>query len=123
MGRVNIDIGIRLTLSDGLLEFAVFKVERADSTPSIGTHPVPSAAEINSQGMQQAVRMANPGKTYHFSQRTYSIENTVTHKIIVSPAKFRASKWKAGDHLMLMIFNRGPSTLTYDMQARYKEYE
>ncbi len=123
MGRVTIDFAVRITAADGLAEFCVFKVERADSTPTLGNHPVPSTAEANSQGLQQACRMANPGKVYHFSQRAYANNHTISHRIVVSPAKFKASKWKAGDHLILMVFNRGAQQITFDMQARYKEYE
>ncbi len=123
MGTVTIDMNIRNTAGDGVAEFCVFKVERAASTPALGTHPIPSSAEIASQGMQQACRMANPGKVFHYSARAYSIENTVVHKIRVSPAKFRLSKIKAGDHWIMMLFNRGPQTFTYDFQCRYKEYE
>ncbi len=123
VGRLNIDMIIRNTTSDGVIEFAVFKVERDDATPALGTHPIPSSATIASQGMQQATRLDNPGKVFHFSSRAFSIENTITHKIIVSPAKYKLSKLKAGDHWILMLFNRSAATITFDFQGRYKEYE
>ncbi len=123
IGRLNLDLNIRTTVADGIVEFAVYKVERAASTPSPGAHPVPSAATILSQGIQQAVRLDNPGKTFHFSNRAYTAEHNLTHKIIVSPAKYKLSKVKAGDHWLLQMFNRGSGTVTYDVQMRYKEYE
>ncbi len=123
IGRFQIDISIRNTTNQGLCEFGVYKVERADATPALGTHPTPTSAEINTQGMQQAVRMANPGKTFHFSQRTWTAEHNITHKIIVSPAKYKLSKCKAGDHWVLLIFNRSNALFTFDVQMRYKEYE
>ncbi len=123
IGAFNIDMSIRNTAGDGVVEFAVFKVERVATTPVLGTHPIPSSATIASQGMQQATRLDNPGKVFHFSSRAYSIENTLTHKIRVSPAKYRLSKVKAGDYWILMMFNRGPQTFTFDFQGRYKEYE
>ncbi len=123
VGRLNLDISIRNTTNQGLAEFALIKVERADATPALGTHPIPTSAEINTQGMQQAVRMANPGKTFHFSQRTWTPEHNITHKIIVSPAKYKLSKMKAGDHWILLSFNRSNALFTFDFQARYKEYE
>ncbi len=123
MGTCTLDLGFRSIINNGIMEFCVFKVERADSTPALGTHPVPSVAEINTQGMQQACRMANPGKVYHFSQRAYVVEQPISHKIKVSCAKFKVSKWKAGDHLMLLMFNRGAQQVTFDYQGRYKEYE
>ncbi len=124
IGRLNIDLTIRNTTADGVFEFCVFKVERAATTPVLGTHPIPSSAEVTSQGMQQACRMANPGKVFHYSKRAYTIEQNITHKIIVSPAKYKLSKFKAGDHWILLINNRGSGgTPTFDFEARYKEYE
>ncbi len=124
VGRLNIDVTIRSTTTNGVIEFCVFKVERADSTPALGTHPIPSTAEILSQGMQQACRLANPGKVFHYSKRPYTGDMNLTHKIIVSPAKYKLSKLKAGDHWMMLMFNRSTGgTITYDFEARYKEYE
>ncbi len=123
IGRLNLDLGIRLALASGILEATVFKVERHDSTPAIGTHPVPSVAEMLAQGSQQATRMANPGKVFHFSSTAFTAEITRTKKITVSPAKFKLSKVKAGDHWCLYLFNRSASSVTVDVQMRYKEYE
>ncbi len=123
IGTINIITATRLTTSDGVIEFCVFKVERADATPAIGTHPVPSAAEIATQGLQQACRLANSGKVFHYSKIAYSIEMPRVHKITVSPAKFRLSKIKAGDHWVLLVHNRSTTAVTFDFEARYKEYE
>ena len=123
MGSITIDASIRTTSADGVVEFCVLKVERADTTPVIGTHPIPSSAEITAQGMQQACRMANPGKVFHYSKRAYTTEISFVHKIKVSPAKFKLSKVKAGDHWMLIVSNRGANSCVWDFEARYKEYE
>ncbi len=123
VGTFFIDTTIRSTTGDGVVEYCLFKVERAAATPAVGTHPVPSGAEITAQGLQQACRMANPGKVFHFSKVVYSIEAPKTHKIKMSPAKFRLSKLKAGDHWCLLVHNRGATTVTFDFEARYKEYE
>ncbi len=123
MGTVTADMSIRNTTVDGIVEFCIYKVERAATTPVLGTHPVPSTADINSQGMQQACRMANPGKVFHYSKRAYTPEIAFTHKIKVSPAKFKLSKIKAGDHWVLQLFNRSLATVNFDYESRYKEYE
>ncbi len=123
IGILNIDISVRNTTGDGVVEFCVYKVERADSTPVLGTHPVPSTAEVLASGMQQECRLQNPGKVFHYSKRTYSIEQPFQHKIKVWPAKFKLSKIKAGDHWILQIFNRGSTAVALDFEARYKEYE
>ncbi len=124
LGTLNLDVTIRNQTVIGVIEFCVMKVERHDTTPAIGTHPVPSQTDINNQGMQQACRLSNPGKVFHYSKRAYAPEVAVVHKIKVSPAKFRLSKVKAGDHWILIMFNRNTSgQITYDFEARYKEYE
>ncbi len=123
IGRLNIDLSIRTTTADGVIELGVFKVERADAIPAIGTHPVPSGTEILTQGLQQALRLANPGKVFHYSKVTYSAEHPQTKRIIVSPAKFKLSKVKAGDHWCLLAHNRGSASVVFDFECRYKEYE
>ncbi len=123
IGRLNLDLTIRNTTADGIFEYCVFKVERVATTPVLGTHPIPSSATILTQGLQQACRLDNPGKVFHYSKRAYSIDNTVAHKIIVSPAKYKLSKCKAGDHWILLLFNRGSAIVTFDYEGRYKEHE
>ncbi len=123
IGTLNIDTTIRITTSDGVVEYCVFKVERSDATPAIGTHPVPSGADVAGAGLQQACRLANPGKVFHYSKVVYSAEHPRTHKIKVSPAKFGLSKVKAGDHWCLYVHNRSTAVITFDFECRYKEYE
>ncbi len=123
IGRLTLDVSIPAATSSGILECTVFKVERHDTTPVLGTHPVPSAAECLAQGSQQACRMANPGKVFHYSGTPYSAETTRVKKIAVSPAKYRLSKVKAGDHWVLLLFNRGLNGVSVDIQMRYNEYE
>ncbi len=122
MGQCTIDFTVRTTVADGSIEFCIFHVERSHITPAIGTDPIPSGADISSQGLQQAMRLALPGRVVHFSVRAYSIENTMVHKLKFRPSKYKASQVKAGDFWALMVHNRGANIITYDMQARYKEY-
>ncbi len=98
IGTINIDISVRNTNDNGILDMCVFKVERAATTPVLGTFPIPTASEVNLQGIQQICRLNLPGKVFHYSKRAYAINQPVAHKIKVSPAKFRLSKYKAGDH-------------------------
>ncbi len=123
VGTFTIDFAIRNLTNDGVYEWCIYKVERVATTPVLGTHPVPSTATIVTQGLQQACRLANPGKVFHFSKRAYTIEQDIVHKIRVSPAKFKLSKLKAGDFWILQVFNRGPAIVTDDFECRYKEYE
>ncbi len=123
VGIVIIDFTTRITVADGALEYCVIHVERNDTVPAIGTHPIPSATEIATQGLQQACRLASPGRVVHFSVRAYSADNTMTHKITFRPSKYKASKIKAGDYWVLIVHNRGTSNVTNDFQCRWKEYE
>ncbi len=122
MGQTTIDFTCRITTADGALEFCVVHVERHDGVPTL-SHPLPTSSEISTEGMQQACRLASPGRVVHFSIRPYSADNTFVHRIKFRPSKFKSSKVKAGDYWMLIIHNRGSATITYDFQCRYKEYE
>ncbi len=123
VGTFFLDTSVRTTTGDGVVEFCIIKVERADATPAIGTHPIPSGTEISTQGTQQACRLANPGKVFHYSKLTYSAEHPQNHKMKVSPAKFKLSKVKAGDHWVLLVHNRSATSVVFDFECRYKEYE
>ncbi len=122
VGRFVVDTTIRGTSGNGVVEYCIFKVERQTIVPLIGVDNIPSGAEITAQGLQQICRLKNPGRVFHFSKQTYTIELNKTHKMIVSPAKFKLSKLKAGDHWLLLVHNRGGTALTFDFEARYKEY-
>ncbi len=123
VGRLNVNIGIRNPTASGQLECTIQKVERQASTPVLGTFPIPTSSEVNSQGMQQVTRLNNPGKVFHWSRRQYTSETGISHNMVVSPSKYRLSKMKAGDHWVLLIHNRGTAQVTFDCEMRYKEYE
>ncbi len=123
IGLLNLSIGIQDSVSSGVIEYGVTHVERALATPALGNNNLPTSAEIATQGMQQALRMENPGRVFHWSQSPYTIEMTTVKNIKVSPAKYKRSKCKAGDHWVLLLHNRGVGTVNVDIQMRYKEYE
>ncbi len=123
VGTFFLDLAIRVTTADGAIEFCVAKDERSEATPVLSTFPMPSPAEISTQGMQQVMRLNNPGKVFHFSTRAYSADNTFTHRIRITPAKFKLAKIKAGDHWVLLMFNRGSAIVTFDYHGRFKEFE
>ncbi len=123
VGRINVDMSIRITTADGAIECCIFKLERQTVTPLIGVDNVPSASECSTQGLEQAVRLANPGRVYLTKRTAYSADNTRIINLKVSPSKYKVSKMKAGDHWCLLVFNRAAATITNDFQGRYKEYE
>ncbi len=123
IGRITIDYGISNAQGDGVLEFCILKTLRSDSTPTLGTHPIPSAAEILAQGMQQACRLANPGLVFYYGKATFTREFTRTKHIMLSPAKYKQSLVKAGDHWVMLVFNRSTAaTIVNDFECRYKEF-
>lgn len=123
LGRLIITTTFRNPTATGNLEFCVMHVERSAATPAAGTHPVPSAATVSSVGMQQATRMANPGRVLYFGVLAYTPETTRNKQFSVTPAKYRMSKVRPGDYFMLLIFNRGSAAISYDYQARFKEFQ
>ncbi len=121
IGAITFNFSSRSTAVAGTIDFCVFRVERSFITPVIGTDPIPSSAEMLTQGVQQAMRMNLPGRVIHFSTRSYAVEQPINHLIRVTPAKFRMAKVRPGDHIGIMIFNRGSGTIIWSMQMRYKE--
>ncbi len=121
VGSITFNFSTRFAPNAGTIDFCVFRVERSFITPVIGTDPIPSSAEMLTQGVQQAMRMNLPGRIIHFSTRSYAVEQPITHTIRVNPAKFRMAKVRPGDHIGIMIFNRGSGALIWSMQMRYKE--
>lgn len=122
VGSIQFDVSLRLITAPGTVEFIVFRAERFSVTPAVGTDPIPSSADVTSQGSQQAWRMAMPGRILHFSQISVTPETVRAVKIRVNPAKFRMAKVRPGDFIGIAIFNRSSGTLTFSVQMRYKEF-
>ncbi len=106
----------------GTIEYVIFKVERSFVTPVVGTDPIPSSAEVDSQGIQQAFRLNMPGWVMKFGTFGVTAELPISRNIFVSPAKFRKSKINDGDHIGIALFNRTVGTVNFSVQMRYKEY-
>lgn len=121
VNSVTWDLGIRSVTGEGILEVAVLKLERESAIPSIGVGDYPSDATINSIGLQQALRMAFPGRIYKFLQIPFSEGTTRAPRITVNFAKFKKSMIRPGDYMLLHYHNRGTATCVIDTQARYKE--
>ncbi len=123
VGNATVTIGMFPGASNGYLEYIVFKAERQPSTPVVGTHPIPSNAEVNSSGMQQMYRSNMPGWIIKYGTIPYTPETIHTRDIKISWAKFKKAKVRDGDYFGIAYFNRGASTITFDWQARYKSYK
>ncbi len=120
VGQITCDISITSITAIGVMEFAIVKFEREIALPTVGVTNVPTSAEASTQGLQQALREKLPGRVYHYSQIALTPETTRIKKIIVTPAKFKKAKNRAGDHWVLAIFNKNAGSVTVNTQFRYK---
>ncbi len=123
VGNITLNVSIRGITATGSLEIALIKVPRAHSVPTVGTDPVPTSAEVDSSGLQTMARENMPGWVYHYSIMSFATEQPVNKWCKLNLGKFRASKWRDGDYLMLLLFNRSGATITVDHTARYYEYK
>ncbi len=122
IGRTTFDIGIRGNTAEGILEYAVYKIERSTAIPAIGALNLPSAADINTGGLQCMMRSHNPGRILDFGLIAYSVGTTRTKKLIINWKKYRMSTIRQGDFYGIVFFNRGGATMKVDVYCRFKEW-
>ncbi len=120
-GNIRFDINIETASVSGTLEWAIFKIQRATVTPTLGDVFLPTSAECDAQGLQQALRQKIPGWVFKFGMIAYSPETTRTARITINLKRFKQDYIRSGDHVGLIIFNRGGSVATlFDVQMFYK---
>ncbi len=122
IGRTTFDIGIRTTTASGILEYAVYKIERSNAIPALGSATLPSSATINSNGLQCAMRSFQPGRILEFGLLAYTAQTTRTKKLIINWKKYRMSTIRQGDFYGIVFFNRGGGDLKVDVYCRFKEW-
>ena len=124
IGNTNITIALVPGVNtNGYLEYAVIKYERSTSVPTIGTDPVPSSADIATNGLQQEVRSMTPGYCVKWGIIPVTAEVTKTFPININWNKFRKGKVRDGDYYTIIIFNNtSNNALVYDLFFRYKTY-
>ncbi len=105
----------------GTMEYVVWRTERSQATPVLGTQ-LPTSAESASQGIQQAYRQHLPGWVMKFGAFPVTAEQANVRTISVNPDKFIKHGWRDGDHLGLTLHNRTVGTINWSCQMRYKEY-
>ncbi len=123
VGPITFNLSVRSASAISVLSMCVFKCERAFAVPVIGTDPIPSSADIVGAGMQQAMRMALPGRVMHFSKIAITAETVRAVTIKVNPAKYRMSKIRPGDYIGIMCHNMSGQATTVSFEMRYKEYQ
>ncbi len=117
------DVSMRQIEDEGILEYAIFKLERQLSAPVLGTAPIPTAGEMNGEGLQQALRRHIPGRVIKFGLVAFTAETTRAIKLRGDFKKFRLSSVRSGDYFCILLFNRSNAGTanTFDCQMRYKE--
>ncbi len=122
IGRTTFDIGIRGATTSGILEYMVFKVERANTIPALGAGGLPTAAQILAGGMQCTMREFQPGRCLEFGLLAYTADTTRTKKIVTNWKKFKMATLRQGDFYGIIYFNRGGGSVTVDSYCRFKEW-
>ncbi len=124
LGNMTIDVTASPSgAAFGVIEYVVFKVQRALTVPIIGTDPIPSDADAITGGLQSAYRKNMPGWIIQFGTFRISAEVTAIKKIRINWNKFRMAKVRDGDFFCIVYFNRTGGSITFDWQARYYEYK
>ncbi len=122
IGRTTIDIGLRTATASGIVEYAVYKIERSTAIPAVGALNLPASADVSSGGLQCEMRNHNPGRILEFGQIAYTAETTRTKKLNINWKKYRLATIRQGDFYGLVFFNRGPSAVVIDVYCRFKEW-
>ncbi len=123
VGNITLNVSIRGITAAGTLEIALVKLCRQSATPVLGTSPIPTSADTNTTGLQAIMRGNTPGWVFHYSVTSFAAEQPQNKWIKLNLGKFRMSKWRDGDFLALMLFNRSNASITVDHTGRYYEYK
>ncbi len=123
VGNITLNVALRGITNEGCLEICLLKVQRSHTVPVVGVLPMPTSAETDGDGLQSIMRGNFPGWVFHYSLMTFSAETPTNKWIKLNLGKFRQSKWRDGDYLVLALFNRSGATVTIDTTARYYEYK
>ncbi len=119
---INFNITTRDHVDSGIIEFVVAKLERQHDVPTATVEPLPTNADILSTGLQQAMRLNNPGRVLKFGTFAYTPELAMSRNISVNFAKYKLSSVRSGDYFLIILYNRTDTNpITLDVQMRYKE--
>ncbi len=120
VGTMVARITVEKATAGGILEYGWVKVEKADTTPALGTL-LPTSVECDTQGTQQALRQEQPGQVIYYDQLAFSPETTRSKQAVARWGKYRMSKCRVGDHFIFYVFQRGGNnSTTYNVQFLYK---
>ena len=115
------NISIRNISSDGVVEYAIFKIERAHEVPD-GNPLLPTDTQIQTEGLQTAMRRYQPGRIIKFGLIAVAGEQPRALSLKGNFKKFRMSKVRTGDYYGIILFMRGIETANIDFHGRYTSY-
>lgn len=108
------------TGAGGVIEYAIFKLERQSAVPTVGG-TLPASATINTSGLQSAFRTLFPGRVLKFGMIPITEGTTAVKSIKGAYGKFKMAKIRTGDFYGIMFFNRTAQSVVISVQARYNE--
>ncbi len=123
INSVTTQIAIRVISNEGYLEYCIAKLQRSSAVPAVNTDPIPGSTDVDGIGLESSMRQRLPGWIIHNGIMPFSAETPTTRKFTVNLKKFKMSKFRDGDFLLLMLFNRSASVVTVDHKANYYEYK
>ncbi len=106
----------------GSIEYVLFKAERQATTPVVGTFPIPSSAEVDGQGIQQAFRLNMSTWVCKFGVFPVTPEVAFARTVTINWSKFKKGTVKDGDHYGIALFNRTNGTINFSVQMMYKSW-
>ncbi len=113
-------LSVENPVTNAVLEYAWVKVEKADTTPALGTL-LPTSSECEGQGTQQALREVQPGQVIKYGVIPITAGANSSRVIKANWAKYRMSACRIGDHFILYVFQRGGSASNkYNIEFFYK---
>ncbi len=121
IGKTVSTILAKAATAQGVLEFTLQKVERADALPAAGG-VLGTDAEVITLGLEATDRQHQPGRIIYYGARAYAPEQTLVHKAIGRWSKYKMAKVRQGDHYLLRIFNRSSGTIDVSISTLYKAY-
>ncbi len=108
--------------ASGTLEYMIFKAERQENVPVIGTFPIPSSVDVDGQGIQQAFRLNMSTWCCKFGSFPIAAETPRVINIGLNWSKFKKGTVKDGDHYAIAIFNRTSGVINFSVQMFYKSW-
>ena len=116
-------ISFRDVTVNGIMEIALFKVERANAVPTVGGGLLPTTVAITGQGLQQAMRQFQPGRVLKYLKAAIAAEQPRVVHAKHQLFKFNMSTMRAGDYIGIIVYNRSSAAVTVDFESRYNAFD